>query len=118
MKKINFILALLIIALNFFFTACEEEDNNFNLGATQKNFVKDVTYQTTTDGFLLVQVAMTELGAIIYAGVNENPTDTIGVIEPFGSLTLPLQKDTYWKVTTYGDQSLIEKLVIEWTPVN
>ena len=63
-----------------------ENDIVFEFGEVQNNFVQDSVYKTSSDGFLLVQIrtanAMTELGAIIYAGNNENPVDTIGIIEP------------------------------------
>jgi len=118
MKKYLAILAISLLVI--LFTNCENEYET-TFGETESGFVQDSVYKTSSDGLLLVQVrtsnAITEMGAVICESKDNNPTDTIGIIEPFGSITLPLKEDTYWKVTTYGNVSLIEKLVIQWTPI-
>jgi len=118
MKKYLSILTISLLVI--LFTNCENEYET-TFGETESGFVQDSVYETSSDGLLLVQVraanAMTEMGAVIYASKNNNPTDTIGIIEPFGSLTIPIKENTFWEVTTYGNVSLIEELVIQWTPI-
>lgn len=116
----NNILILGISALIILFSSCVDEYET-SFGDTETGFVQDSVYKTTSDGLLLVQVrtlnAMTEVGAVIHSSTDTILMDTIGIIEPFGSLTLPLQEDKYWKVTTYGNTGVIEELIIQWTPI-
>ncbi len=123
MKTMKASLLLVIGILVLHFTSCEK-DKSFELGDTQTDFLEDSVYRATTDGLLLVQLDTDGMfsftGAIIYGGDSDNPTDTIGHINPFGSLTLPIKNNTYWKASIYAPSAVeeyIHDLVIQWTPI-
>ena len=121
MKTIKLFSFLTISSMIILLSNCEKDDG-FELGNTQSDFIVDSVYKTSSDGLLFVQLisgAMGPFGALIYAGKTDNPTDTIGKIKSSGAITLPIKKNTYWKVTTYGEYDwIIDELMIQWTPMN
>ena len=117
MKAFRLIYFLSISLLIVLLSNCEKADK-LEFGETQYDFQKDSVYQASSDGLLFVQIETDGLswvnGAIIYADNTPNPTEIIGEVPYFGSITLPIRKNLYWKVSTTGQ---IQKLIINWTPL-
>ena len=117
MKTIKLFTLSLISLVIILLSSCEKNDK-IEFGNTQSDFIADSIYKASSDGLLFVQIITDGLhwtsGATIYAGETNNPTDKIGEITYFGSITLPIKKNIYWKVTTSGE---IEELIIQWTPI-
>lgn len=110
----------IIILSSLLLSNCDKDDE-FEFGNTQSDFITDSIYKTKTDGLLFVQLKSDGLGefsAIIYADIEDNPTDTLAIIDYFGSITLPIKKDLYWCVKTIHQDRKDEKLIIQWTPMN
>lgn len=110
-----FLLALIILG---FLTNCKKEDKEFAFGVTQTGFEKNLVYKTETNGLLYVKIAGDGLDwsvkAYILTGIQPEPADTIAIIDYFGSTTLPLKKNYYWKVTIQGPVKTVD---ISWTPI-
>ena len=118
LRRLSSTVLLVSIVSFLLFSSCQKSI----FAETESDFVQDSVYLTNSDGLLYVQFLTPGLttysGAIICAGDLINPTDTIGHIHPYGSLTLPIQEGTYWEVSLYAKPSLNfeYELSIKWTP--
>lgn len=106
------------IAIFLCLPSCEKE-SDINFAETQVNFEVDSIYKTTNDGFLYVDMATRSGGftTYIYAGKNVESLSQVAILKGVGgSATLPLEKNTYWKVSYLDDEEYIIDLNIRWTP--
>lgn len=78
-------------------------NNEFEFVDMQSDFDIDVVYQTEKDGFLYVQMNSPHpaFSIIIISDDSADPQTEIAKIVWHGSVTLPLKKGSYWKIT-YG----------------
>lgn len=117
LRKIIVLLSVSILLL-WAFVQCEV-DQGFELGDTVSDFEPDSLYITDADGLLFVQINANVTGgganAFIIGGGKPSSTDTLGQILNFGSVTIPLKKDTYWKVHI-KNQNFVVNYDFQWTP--
>jgi hypothetical protein len=113
------IIALLCACMLFCLLVQCDVDQGFELGDTVSDFEPDSLYQTDADGLLFIQINANVTGgganAFIIGGFNPTSIDTLGQILNFGSVTLPLKKDTYWKVHI-KNQNFVVNYDFQWTP--
>jgi len=123
-NKLFFLVTLFLSVL--LFANCNKNENELeinevkaSLGETQKGFKVDSVYYTTTDGFLNVSVteygspyALASVIAKIYADKFPNPSTEVGLV--YYSTSLPLSKNTYWKVKNLMNGGAYR---IDWTPI-
>ena len=89
-----------------------------SLGYTSTDFQKDSVYKANTDGFLSVRFSSNVVGLgysiAIYSDRDPNPTTTIAILTFPGYITIPIQKNNYWKVVP--SSQFYTELIIAWTP--
>lgn len=100
----------------FIFTSCKKDkfgDYNFE-------YVENVVYQAEEDGFVTVNVKSngSEFKASLLTDTSSEPTTEIAsVIWDGGSMTIPIKKDYYWKVT-HNNVNVDElEIDITWIPL-
>ena len=116
MKTIGSIFLISYILL----TSCEKE-SNFKFGETETDFVVDSIYKTDSEGLLYVELdaSWNNFSLSVYADKNPEAETEIAYIRWHGSITQPLEKNTYWKIS-YNEsdpEDYVRKLVIRWTPI-
>ncbi len=91
-----------------------------NLDSDSNSLVKDVVYKATSDGFVTAYI--TPAGSYIMYGYTDSNDATIlrfvaasahaATGNPKGSITMPVRKDDYWKITGSPDANKIH-----WIPI-
>jgi len=106
------------IAIVVLIANCSQDDE-FEFGSTISDFQTDSVYKTSSDGLLFVETisfgspyATGQVTAKVYADQTSDPTTEIGIVHY--SITLPLEKDIYWKVTRLTSGGSFR---ITWTPI-
>jgi len=96
-------------------------DSSFKLGETETDFVVDSIYKTESDGLLYVELdaSWNHFSLSVYADEKTEPETEIASIRWHGSITQPVAKNTYWKVsyTESDSEDYVSSLVIRWTPI-
>ena len=116
MKTIGFLSMFFFILL----TSCEKEDG-FKFGETETDFIVDSVYKTNCEGLLYVELdaSWNNFSLSVYADEISEPGIEIAYIRWHGSITQPLKKNTYWKIS-YNEanpEEYVRRLVIRWTPI-
>jgi hypothetical protein len=113
-------LSFLSVVFFFLLINCEKEDG-FKFGESETNFVVDSVYKTNCEGLLYVELDANwnNFSLSVYADEIPEPENEIAYIRWHGSITQPLEKNTYWKIS-YNEANAdgyVRRLVIRWTPI-
>ena len=118
MRRTAMIISILVF-LNILASGQVLEEIEF--GVTETEFVQNDVYQTNSDGLLYIQhdSHINQLYLEVYTGTNPRELEKVAEIRWFGTITLPLQKEHYWKVQYNKPkcQEYVKDLTIRWTPV-
>ena len=119
MKK-NRLTTLLFILTIFLFSCNKEEKTGF--GDTQTNFEVDSIYKASTDGLLRIQTTSNLVSSVVgyvYCDFKPEPDSLIGKLFGNENATIPIVKDSYWRVhkQSYLDPNINVNMELSWTPM-
>ena len=111
-------LLILFASLIVFLPNCSKEEE-YAFGETETDFVVDSVYKTNSAGFLSVDLYAdwNNFSLSVYADKTPDPEKRIAIIQWHGSITQPLEKDTYWKVSYNNSEEYLRRLERKWTHI-
>jgi hypothetical protein len=110
---------IIIVILLTFFT--NQSSIEFKFGETITGFKNDIMYYTETDGILYIQhnSNYNHLYLQVFLGNTSNELSKVAEIKWFGTITLPIERGKFWKISynrdDYNEYRL--DLTLRWTPV-
>lgn len=110
---------LIIVIILSFFT--KQSSLEFEFGETITDFKNDIIYYTETDGILYIQHNSNHnhLYLQVFLGNSNNELLKAAEIKWFGTITLPIEKGKFWKISYNRDDydKYRLDLTLRWTPV-
>ena len=102
-----------------FFSSCEKDEIEF--GSYEYGYNVDTIYKAESDGFVVVNVKShgSLFKATLYSDENPEPiTEIASVLWRGGSMTAPIKKNNYWKVSHNNINVDVLEITIGWMPIN
>jgi hypothetical protein len=119
-KTLTTIVSLCLFSISIL-SSCKKEDPK-EFGAYDFNYSIGTVYKAPSDGFVVVNVISASgsaFKATLYSDINTDPfTMLASVVWSGGSMTAPIKKGDYWKVTHNNVNVDQLKITIGWLPVN
>lgn len=119
-KTFTIIVLLCLFSISIF-SSCQKDDPK-EFGVYDFNYSVGTVYKASSDGFVVVNVISSvgsEFQASLFSDVNADPFTLIAsVVWIGGSMTAPIKKGEYWKVTHNNVNVDQLKITIGWMPVN